>query len=166
MLPPVDVTPPLSNALRYSSATDLRCSSVIVSLVTVMADLLQGRGYHGGRSASTLTHTDLVSVYSCIASNPISRPYPELRMPPNGDPGFTRLYELTQTIPLSMACATRWARWRSRVHSPPPRPYSVAFAISSASASSRNVVTVTKGPNTSSRHTRSSSPARTTVGST
>src|SRR6266545_7112282 len=92
MLPPVDVSPPLSNALRYSMATDLRCSSVIVSLVTVMADLLQGRGYHGGRSASTLTHTDLVSVYSCIASNPISRPYPELRMPPNGDPGFTRLY--------------------------------------------------------------------------
>src|SRR3954447_21681833 len=31
MLPPVDVTPPLSNAFRYSSATDLRCSSVMVS---------------------------------------------------------------------------------------------------------------------------------------
>src|SRR5437899_1776981 len=35
MLPPVDVLPPLSNALRYSSATDLRCSSVIVPRVTV-----------------------------------------------------------------------------------------------------------------------------------
>src|ERR1051325_2940766 len=34
MLPPLDVTPALSNALRYSSATDLRCSSVIVSFET------------------------------------------------------------------------------------------------------------------------------------
>ena len=34
MLSPVDVTPPLSNALRYSSATDLRCSSVIVCVLT------------------------------------------------------------------------------------------------------------------------------------
>src|SRR5215213_10291427 len=30
MLPPVEVVPALSNALRYSRATDLRCSSVIV----------------------------------------------------------------------------------------------------------------------------------------
>jgi hypothetical protein len=37
MLPPVDVTPLLSNALRYSSATDFRCSSVIVSLLTAIA---------------------------------------------------------------------------------------------------------------------------------
>ena len=34
MLSPVDVTPPLSNALRYSSATDLRCSSVITLVVS------------------------------------------------------------------------------------------------------------------------------------
>src|SRR5580765_7712465 len=34
MLPPLEVTPALSNALRYSSATDLRCSSVIVSFET------------------------------------------------------------------------------------------------------------------------------------
>src|SRR5687768_13357735 len=37
MLPPDDVTPLLSNALRYSSATDLRCSSVMVSRVRVIA---------------------------------------------------------------------------------------------------------------------------------
>src|SRR5215472_9603768 len=37
MLSPEDVTPPLSNAFRYSSATDLRCSSVIVCLVRAMA---------------------------------------------------------------------------------------------------------------------------------
>src|SRR3954463_1032510 len=36
MLSPVDVVPPLSNALRYSTATDLRCSSVMVCLVTAM----------------------------------------------------------------------------------------------------------------------------------
>src|SRR3954447_7776089 len=44
MLPPVDVTPALSNALRYSSATDLRCSSVIVSVLTAMVSPLSGRG--------------------------------------------------------------------------------------------------------------------------
>src|SRR3954462_6199931 len=37
MLSPVEVTPPLSNALRYSSATDLRCSSVIVCVLTATA---------------------------------------------------------------------------------------------------------------------------------
>src|SRR5437868_13267409 len=36
MLPPFDVTPLLSNALRYSSATDLRCSSVIVIFATAI----------------------------------------------------------------------------------------------------------------------------------
>jgi hypothetical protein len=37
MLSPAEVTPPLSNAFRYSSATDLRCSSVIVCRVRVIA---------------------------------------------------------------------------------------------------------------------------------
>src|ERR1700722_15205925 len=36
MLPPVEVTPPLSNAFRYSIATDFRCSSVIVWMVSAM----------------------------------------------------------------------------------------------------------------------------------
>src|SRR6478609_4134681 len=40
MLPPVDVTPPLSKAFRYSSATDLRCSSVIVCCATATTHLL------------------------------------------------------------------------------------------------------------------------------
>src|SRR5918998_253483 len=35
-LPPSEVTPPLSKALRYSSATDFRCSSVIVPVTIVM----------------------------------------------------------------------------------------------------------------------------------
>src|SRR5260370_13804892 len=36
MLPPVDVIPALSSALRYSRATDLRCSSVMVCVATAM----------------------------------------------------------------------------------------------------------------------------------
>src|SRR5215217_6189363 len=40
MLSPVEVTPPLSKALRYSSATDLRCSSVIVWVATATVVLL------------------------------------------------------------------------------------------------------------------------------
>src|SRR4029077_9495046 len=36
MLPPLDVTPPLSKALRYSSATDFRCSSVMVWVLTAI----------------------------------------------------------------------------------------------------------------------------------
>src|ERR1700761_1344101 len=36
MLPPVEVTPPLSNAFRYSRATDLRCSSVMRSCDSAM----------------------------------------------------------------------------------------------------------------------------------
>src|SRR5689334_11295943 len=50
MLPPVEVVPPLSNALRYSSATDLRCSSVMDSLVTAIAgSLSDGCGVGSGR---------------------------------------------------------------------------------------------------------------------
>src|SRR6516164_5106898 len=37
MLPPSEVVPPLSKALRYSMATDLRCSSVMVCLLSAMA---------------------------------------------------------------------------------------------------------------------------------
>src|SRR6266571_3194298 len=37
MLLPVDVVPPLSKALRYSMATDLRCSSVMVCMVRLIA---------------------------------------------------------------------------------------------------------------------------------
>ncbi|HEY6511938.1 MAG TPA: hypothetical protein VI032_08170 [Burkholderiaceae bacterium] len=34
--PPLEVTPPLSNAFRYSIATDLRCSSVMVCLASAI----------------------------------------------------------------------------------------------------------------------------------
>src|SRR4051812_6114895 len=48
MLPPVLVTPALSKALRYSSATDLRCSSVMVCVATAIGGTLSGRGDEGG----------------------------------------------------------------------------------------------------------------------
>ena len=40
---PVDVTPPLSNAFRYSSATLLRCSSVMVCWAMAIGSPLDGR---------------------------------------------------------------------------------------------------------------------------
>src|SRR5436309_1656006 len=53
MLPPLDVLPPLSNAFRYSSATDLRCSSVIVSFEIATASLLSA-ALHFGRDRAQL----------------------------------------------------------------------------------------------------------------
>src|SRR3954467_10072568 len=44
MLPPVEVVPALSKALRYSRATDLRCSSGIVWGATAPGDSLSRRG--------------------------------------------------------------------------------------------------------------------------
>src|SRR3954447_21879242 len=52
MLPPVDVTPPLSKAFRYSRATDLRCSSGMVRLVIALSSppsASGGGGVPGGQ---------------------------------------------------------------------------------------------------------------------
>src|SRR4030095_12616063 len=43
MLLPVDVTPLLSNAFKYSSAIDFRCSSVMVRVVIAIMDSEQSR---------------------------------------------------------------------------------------------------------------------------
>src|SRR3954467_15057106 len=43
-MPPVEVVPALSKALRYSRATDLRCSSVIVWVATATGNSLSRRG--------------------------------------------------------------------------------------------------------------------------
>src|SRR3954453_8909589 len=48
MLPPVLVTPALSKALRYSSATDLRCSSVMVRVATAIMGSVSGGRDEGG----------------------------------------------------------------------------------------------------------------------
>src|SRR4051794_20274463 len=47
MLPPVKVVPALSKALRYSRATDLRCSSVIVWVVTATGTPCRTEGWSG-----------------------------------------------------------------------------------------------------------------------
>src|SRR3954465_14577714 len=51
MLPPVEVVPAWSKALRYSRATDLRCSSVIVWIAIAMSGTprLGGAGSGGGQ---------------------------------------------------------------------------------------------------------------------
>src|SRR5581483_2085354 len=56
-----------------------------------VAQTVAHQAYQSGTGASTLTHTDLRVVYSSIAAKPISLPYPERPVPPNGEPGFTRL---------------------------------------------------------------------------
>src|SRR4051812_45254559 len=48
MLPPVEVVPALSKALRYSRATDLRCSSVIVWVLMATGNSLSWRGVGWG----------------------------------------------------------------------------------------------------------------------
>src|SRR5919205_1268117 len=52
MLSPVDVTPPLSKAFRYSSATDLRCSSVMTRVLsaTVISSCCENAGTAWGRA--------------------------------------------------------------------------------------------------------------------
>src|SRR4051794_11245884 len=45
MLPPVEVVPALSKALRYSRATDLRCSSVIVWVATATGAPCREKGW-------------------------------------------------------------------------------------------------------------------------
>jgi hypothetical protein len=78
--------------------------------------------------------------------------------PPNGVQYRTEECEFTDRLPLSTARATRMARPTSLVQIEPDSPYGVSLAISTASASSENGVTVTTGPNTSSVYARSSGP--------
>src|SRR4249920_2087455 len=53
MLAPLEVTPLLSKAFRYSRATDLRCSSVmlclVIAIVFCFAFLQDGGLYHSAR---------------------------------------------------------------------------------------------------------------------
>ena len=62
------------------------------------------------------------SVKNSKASNPPSRPKPEAFTPPNGVRRSRNNHVLTQTMPDSMPAATRWARFKSVVHSVAARP--------------------------------------------
>lgn len=66
------------------------------------------------------------------------------------------LWELIQTMPDSTACAMRWPRLRSEVQMYAARPNRVAFASSTASASSSKGATATTGPKISSWKIRAS----------
>src|ERR1043165_7581415 len=60
--------------------------------------------------------TFLASVKNRIASHPPSRPTPLAFTPPNGVRRSRTSQQLIQTIPASIFSATRWARFRSLVH--------------------------------------------------
>src|SRR2546421_608227 len=89
MLPPVEVTPPLSNAFRYSSATDLRCSPVIVCVVRAMGAATSSR--EGNRGAVILQHISEARAESALGRSlrerclmPELPDYADLPSAPNG----------------------------------------------------------------------------------
>ena len=63
---------------------------------------------------------------------------------------MVRRHQLTQTRPAWIWRGTVYAWWASRVHTPAPRPYTVSFAMATASSSSLKVVTLVTGPKISS----------------
>src|SRR6185437_2153599 len=101
-------------------------------------------------SYSVAMNTFLVSVNASSASGPSSRPSPDCLNPPNGVQYRTDECEFTDRLPVSTARATLIARPMLPVQIDPDSPYGVSLAISIASASSLNGVTVTTGPNISS----------------
>src|SRR5213595_394870 len=94
--------------------------------------------------------TFLTSLKESSASGPSSRPRPDCLKPPNGVQYRTDECEFTDRFPASTPRATRNARPTSRVQIEPDKPYSVALAIRTASASPANGTTATTGPKTSS----------------
>src|SRR6185369_7763471 len=91
----------------------------------------------------SFTHTFFASVKNSSDSKPPSRPTPLSRMPPNGTRRSRRSQQLIQTVPLSIAAATRCARCRSRVQTLDDKPYFVELANVTASSSLSNGVMVT-----------------------
>ena len=96
------------------------------------------------------------SVYSSSASGPSSRPSPLCFTPPNGYMALIMCQSLTHTVPDSSRRAIPSARTLSVLHTPADRPYSLSFAIATASSSSRWVSTTSTGPKISSRAMRMS----------
>src|ERR1700730_5102025 len=73
------------------------------------------RALPGVLNSHNLTQTFLASVKKSSDSNPPSRPRPLSFIPPKGTRRSRSSQVLTHTVPLSIAPATRWAFWRSRV---------------------------------------------------
>src|SRR5215510_1199907 len=94
------------------------------------------------------------SVKKRRASSPPSRPTPLCFMPPNGTRRSRTNQQFTQTVPVLIRSATRWARPRFCVQTLDERPYSTSSAWLITSSSLSKGVIVTTGPKISSRLVR------------
>ena len=65
------------------------------------------------------------SVKNRMELYPPSRPTPDCRVPPNGVRKSRTSQQLSQTIPVSMPAAKRWARFKSAVQTEAESPYLV-----------------------------------------
>src|SRR5205085_12268871 len=70
----------------------------------------------------------LGSVKNRSASSPPSRPTPLCFMPPKGTRRSRTNQQFTQTVPVLIRSATRWARLRFCVQTLDERPYSTSLA--------------------------------------
>src|SRR6478735_7681664 len=70
----------------------------------------------------------LGSVKNRNASSPPSRPTPLCFMPPKGTRKSRSSQQFTQTVPVLIRSATRWARLRFCVQTLDERPYSTSLA--------------------------------------
>src|SRR6266853_6927450 len=68
------------------------------------------------------------SVKKRSASSPPSRPTPLAFMPPKGTRKSRTSQQFTQTVPVLIRSATRWARLRFCVQTLDERPYSTSLA--------------------------------------
>src|SRR5438094_7154360 len=82
------------------------------------------------------------SVKKRNASSPPSRPTPLCFIPPNGTRRSRTSQQLTQTVPVLIRSATRWARLRFCVQTLDERPYSTSLAQLITSSSLSNGVIV------------------------
>ena len=90
------------------------------------------------------------SVKNSMLWCPPSRPIPLFLNPPNGALRSRTNQQFTHIVPARTAWEIRWARWRFSVQTTPFSPYSVSFAILSASSSVSKGIMVTIGPKISS----------------
>src|SRR5215468_3320533 len=96
----------------------------------------------------------LGSVKNRSASSPPSRPTPLCFMPPKGTRKSRTSQQFTQTVPVLIRSATRWARLKFCVQMLDESPYSTSLACLITSSSLSKGVIVTTGPKISSRFVR------------
>src|SRR5262249_53555708 len=125
-----------------------RADQLIVQRHAVEPGKLHQNGYPCLGSSIVIQRS---SVNSSIAALPPNRPKPDPLTPPNGICASSlRVGPLMWQMPASICCATRNARWMSRLNTADDSPYSVSLAMWIASASSLARITDFTGPNDSS----------------